>query len=78
MAFDLRGNVLPLGAECQQLDEVEMVRQVPSVVPLLNLHQLEESGEGVVVVEEKDIVTSVYQLGEEGEGERGGERERWR
>ena len=70
VALYLCGNVLPLCAVGQQGDQVEMVGEVPRGLVLLALHQLQERGERVVVVEQQHIVTCVGKL--EGEGGRKG------
>ena len=70
MAPDLCGHILAFCAEGEELDEVEVVGQVPHVVSLLHTHELQQCAEGLVVVEQEDVVPSIGQLvkGEEGVG----------
>ncbi len=52
MALNLRGNILTLGTVREQFNEVEMISKIPHLVTRVVLHELEESGEGLVVVEQ--------------------------
>ena len=70
MAPNLRGNILSLCAECEQLDEVEVVSEIARGVALLVPHELKESVEGLVVVEQQNVISSVGQLGEKGSKKR--------
>ena len=59
VAPDLRGYVLSFSAESQQLDEIEMVGEVSNVVTLLHTHELQKSAEGLVVVEQEDVISRI-------------------
>jgi len=76
VAPNLRGSVLSLCTEREKLDEVEMVSEISRSVFFLVTHELQQFAEGVVIVEQKDVISSIGQLGER-KGEKRGRNKRW-
>ena len=65
MALDLGVDVLSLGAQCQELHQVDVVHQLTVLVcPVpLGLHQSDQLLEGrAVVVEQQDFLPDINQL----------------
>ena len=62
VAPNLRGNILALGAEGEELDEIEVVGQVSRGVSLLGSHELQQCAKRQVIVEHQDIITRIGQL----------------
>ena len=69
MALDLGVDILALGAQRQQLHQVDVVLQGAAVVRAVPLrpHQLDEGVEGAaVIVEQQHLLSCTHQLRDEG------------
>ena len=51
MALNLRGNIFTLSTVRKQFNEVEMISKISHLVTRVVLHEFEEVGEGLVIVE---------------------------